>query len=63
MKKYRCYRCKKYFPRHHLKDWLDDCGELSPKFCRACYYWILDHWEEGQQVTDLEADTDSGEEA
>jgi hypothetical protein len=65
MKKRQCYRCKRYFPTRQLVEWLEDCGELSPRFCLLCYYWILDHWEEGQDVTEFEAgaDTDSDEEA
>jgi hypothetical protein len=61
-KKARCYRCKLWFKLTQLVSWLEDTGDLSPKFCPPCYYWILDHWEEGQQVLDFE-DTDSGEEA
>ena len=51
----RCFRCKRRIRVADAIDWVDGAGSLSPRFCAACYYWILDHWTEDKQVTEFEA--------
>lgn len=43
----KCGRCKERYPRKELIEWLDDLGMLSPHYCRDCYDYIVEHWEEG----------------
>lgn len=54
--KAKCSRCHKLFPRDAMFQWLenDDLDDLSPKFCRKCYFYVLDHYEEGFDVENME---------
>jgi hypothetical protein len=45
-----CEHCGKPCKRSELIQWMEEAGELSPKFCRKCYYYLVDHWEEGMDV-------------
>lgn len=49
----RCSRCKRVMWRDQLVDWIDELDDLSPKFCPRCYSYVLDHWEEGDDVESM----------
>ena len=52
----KCSRCHKRKKPIDLIDWLEDSGELSPKFCRVCYEYILNHWTEGCDIENIDDD-------
>ena len=48
-----CNRCKKELDSRKAFQWLED-EDLSPKFCRRCYFYILDNYEEGMDIESME---------
>lgn len=44
------------FSRKDLINWLGDNDILSPYFCRDCYDYILDHYEEGMDIENMPED-------
>lgn len=50
MRKARCAKCRRLFRKLDLLDWLDEADSLSPKFCPKCYDYILEHYQEGDDI-------------
>ena len=48
-----CNRCKKEFNPRLLFQWIDGLDDLSPKLCRRCYHWVLDNWEDGDDLESM----------
>ena len=58
----RCGRCREEYPKRDLLQWSDDAGVLSPFYCPDCYDFIVDQYEQGQDMSELlwdDADDDT----
>lgn len=54
--KEKCSRCKKYFGKPFLIEWLEGLDTLTPKFCKNCYIKIRNSWEAGIDIESEQED-------